>query len=206
MTRALSNIRHPARRYITRKIVRRAMPLSCQGIGISARKSGFVKRASTLKPVKLFQAMVETAGAGGEFSIAGIQRRHGELSGDDIRCKPFHNRIRQDEFVDFMMCNTARLQEHVMRVSSLNDGRQLLAMHTRPGLTFATCSARTEPAGRSTPGWPGSALDRGLRPRLRPCRTPMARTAARSWRSRNAPRSGSSSAPRSCRAASLRSR
>ena len=31
MTRALSNIRHPARRYITRKIVRRAMPALLPG-------------------------------------------------------------------------------------------------------------------------------------------------------------------------------
>ena len=32
------------------------------------------------------------------------------------------------------MYNTARLQEHVMRVSSLNDGRQLLAMPHTAGL------------------------------------------------------------------------
>ncbi len=135
MPASLSNNSHPRHSYVTRKFAKGACKaVTCQGVGIAARRTGFKKRASTFKFVPFYRAVLEATGDGGEFSVAGILRRHAALSGDDIRYKPFHNHIRQDECVDFFTCMAARQVDRLLRCSSFHDGVQLLSMLRASGI------------------------------------------------------------------------
>lgn len=135
MPASLSNNSHRRHSYVTRKFAKGACrAVSCQGVGIAARRTGFKKRASTFRMAPFYRAVLEVAGEGGEFSIAAIHRRYAALSGDDIRYKPFHNRVRQDECVDFFTWMAARQVDSMLRVSSFPDGVQLLSMLRAAGI------------------------------------------------------------------------
>ena len=138
MPASLSDNSHRRHAYVTRKFAKGACSaVTCQGIGIAARLTGFRKRASTFNVVAFYRAVVETAGEGGGFGIADIQRRYACLSGDDIRYKPFHNRIREDECVDFFTYMAAKQVNRALRVSSFPDGRQLLSMLGAAGINVS---------------------------------------------------------------------
>lgn len=135
---SLSKNSHRRHAYATRKFAKRTCSaVTCQGIGIVARLTGFSKRASTFNVAAFYRSVIGAVGEGRKFSIADIQRRCACLSGGDIRCKPLHSRICQDECVDFFTCMAAKQVDRALRVSPFPDGRQFLSMHGASGINVA---------------------------------------------------------------------
>ena len=67
-----------------------------------ARRAGFLKRKRVLIPIALVLACISALGLGKANWIADIHRAYNALTKSQMRYKPFHNRLKQLAFPEFM--------------------------------------------------------------------------------------------------------
>lgn len=95
--------------------------ISNQKLGLMARQSGWKERASDFKFAKFVKSFIGYLANARNCTIYGGWINYREHSNDDICYKPFHNKIRKDQSVAFMMDVAQKLMSTLL--SSCVDGK-----------------------------------------------------------------------------------
>ena len=83
---------------------------SDQTITAIGRRTGFLKRARKMTPMKMMMSLMSCFAGGQSTTLADVQRSYNALSAKPMAYKPFHNQLSKAAFARFMR----ELASHVL--------------------------------------------------------------------------------------------
>ncbi len=83
---------------------------SDQTITAIGRRTGFLKRARKMTPMKMMMSLMSCFAGGQSTTLADVQRSYNALSAKPMAYKPFHNQLSKAAFAPFMR----ELASHVL--------------------------------------------------------------------------------------------